>query len=95
MIYKIKGAKMQEEVSLKEVSSFMTNWVSSYKEEQKQDKYQSMLDKFSKEDLVKNYEELLYEKFALEDKLNSMQDENKILKEENERLKVSLLVSNK
>ncbi len=86
---------MKEEVSLKEASSFMTNWVSSYKEEQKQDKYQSMLDKFSKEDLVKNYEELLYEKFTLEDKINSLEDENKILKEENERLKVSLLVSNK
>jgi len=86
---------MQEEVSLKEASNFMTNWVSSYKEEQKQDKYQSMLDKFSKEDLVKNYEELLYEKFALEGKINSLEDENKILKEENERLKVSLLISNK
>ena len=86
---------MQEEVSLKEASNFMTNWVSSYKEEQKQDKYQSMLDKFSKEDLVRNYEELLYEKFALEGKINSLEDENKILKEENERLKVSLLVSNK
>lgn len=86
---------MQEEVSLKEASNFMTNWVSSYKEEQKQDKYQSMLDKFSKEDLVKNYEELLYEKFALEDKINSLRDENRILKLENEQLKVSLLVSNK
>ena len=86
---------MQEEISLKEASSFMINWVSSYKEEQKQDKYQFMLDKFSKEDLVKNYEELLYEKFALEDKLSSLEDENKLLKEENDRLKVSLLVSNK
>lgn len=86
---------MQEEVSLKEASNFISSWVSSYKEEQKQDKYQSMLDKFSKEDLVKNYKELLYEKFALEDKLNSLVDENKILKEENERLKVSLLVTDK
>ena len=86
---------MQQEISLKEASSFMINWVSSYKEEQKQDKYQFMLDKFSKEDLVKNYEELLYEKFALEDKLSSLEDENKLLKEENDRLKVSLLVSNK
>ena len=84
---------MQEEISLKEASNFMTSWVSSYKEEQKQDKYQSMLDKFSKEDLVRNYEELLYEKFALEDKINSLRDENRILKVENERLKVSLLVS--
>jgi|GEM_PF-1638038 len=84
---------MQEEVSLKEASSFMSSWVSDYKKEQKQDKYQSMLDKFSKEDLVKNYEELLYEKFALEDKLSSLEDENKLLKEENKRLKVSLLVS--
>ncbi|AXH12219.1 hypothetical protein [Halarcobacter bivalviorum] len=84
---------MQEEISLKEASSFMSSWVSDYKKEQKQDKYQSMLDKFSKEDLVKNYEELLYEKFILEDKINSLEDENKILKEENERLKVSLLVS--
>ncbi|NVJ52579.1 hypothetical protein [Halarcobacter sp.] len=86
---------MQEEISLKEASSFMSSWVSDYKKEQKQDKYQSMLDKFSKEDLVKNYEELLYEKFILEDKINSLEDENKILKEENDRLKVSLLVSNK
>ncbi|WP_419776686.1 hypothetical protein [Malaciobacter marinus] len=86
---------MEEEVSLKEASNFMSNWVSSYKEEQKQDKYKSMLDKFSKEDLVKNYEELLYEKFALEDKINSLRDENRILKVENERLKVSLLVSTK
>ncbi len=86
---------MQEEISLKEASSFMSSWVSDYKKEQKQDKYQSMLDKFSKEDLVKNYEELLYEKFTLEDKINSLEDENKILKEENDRLKVSLLVSNK
>tara|TARA_B100001063_G_scaffold245586_1_gene281698 strand:+ start:21403 stop:21543 length:141 start_codon:yes stop_codon:yes gene_type:complete len=44
---------MKEEASLKEASNFMSSWVSSYKEEQKQDKYQSMLDKFSKEDLVK------------------------------------------
>ncbi len=86
---------MQEEISLKEASNFISSWVSNYKEEQKQDKYQSMLDKFSKEDLVRNYEELLYEKFALEDKISSLEDENKILKEENERLKVSLLVSNK
>lgn len=86
---------MQEEVSIKEASNFMSNWVSSYKEEQIQDKYQLMLDKFSKEDLAKNYEELLYEKFALEDKLSSLEDENKLLKEENERLKVSLLVSTK
>ncbi len=86
---------MQEEVSIKEASNFISSWVSDYKKKQKQDKYQSMLDKFSKEDLVKNYEELLYEKFALEDKLNSLRDENKILKEENERLKVSLLISNK
>ncbi len=86
---------MQEEISLKEASNFISSWVSNYKEEQKQDKYQSMLDKFSKEDLVRNYEELLYEKFALEDKISSLEDENKFLKEENERLKVSLLVSNK
>lgn len=86
---------MKEEVSLKEASNFMSSWVSSYKEEQKQDKYQSMLDKFSKEDLAKNYEELLYEKFALENKINSLRDENKILKVENERLKVSLLVADK
>tara|TARA_B100001063_G_scaffold245586_1_gene281699 strand:+ start:21543 stop:21680 length:138 start_codon:yes stop_codon:yes gene_type:complete len=44
---------------------------------------------------VKNYEELLYEKFTLEDKVNSLRDENRILKVENEGLKVSLLVSNK
>lgn len=86
---------MQEELSLKEASNFMSSWVSDYKKEQKQDKYQSMLDKFSKEDLVINYEELLYEKFTLEDKINSLRDENRILKVENERLKVSLLVSNK
>lgn len=84
---------MREEISLKEASNFISIWFSDYKKEQKQDKYQSMLDKFSKEDLVKNYEDLLYEKFALEDKINSLVDENKILKEENERLKVSLLVS--
>ncbi len=84
---------MKEEVSLKKASTFISSWVSSYKEEQKQDKYQSMLDKFSKEDLVKNYEELLYEKFTLEDKINFLRDENRILKVENERLKVSLLIS--
>ena len=86
---------MQEEVSLKEASNFMSSWVSSYKKEQKQDKYQSMLDKFSKEELVQNYEKLLYEKFALEDKINFLKDENKLLKNENERLQISLLVSNK
>lgn len=84
-----------QDISLKEASSFMTSWVSSYKVEQKQDKYQSMLDKFSKEELVQNYEKLLYEKFALEDKINFLKDENKLLKDENERLQISLLVSNK
>lgn len=84
---------MQEKILLSEANNFMSNWVSNYKQEQQNNKYQGMLDSFSKEELVKNYEELLYEKFELEKEVNLLKKENQLLKRENEKLQISLLVS--
>lgn len=84
---------MQKEISITEANDFMSSWVNNYKKEQKDNKYQTMLDSFSKEELVQNYEALLSEKFALEKNLDLLKNENNFLKEENERLQLSLLVS--
>lgn len=84
---------MQEKILLSEVNNFMFNWVSNYKQEQENNKYQVMLDSFSKEELAKNYEELLYEKFELEKEVNLLKKENQLLKRKNEKLQISLLVS--
>lgn len=84
---------MQKEISITEANDFMSSWVNNYKKEQENNKYQTMLDSFSKEELVQNYEALLSEKFALEKNLDLLKNENNFLKEENERLQLSLLVS--
>ena len=84
---------MQKEISITEANDFMSSWVNNYKKEQEDNKYQTMLDSFSKEELVQNYEALLSEKFALEKNLDLLKNENNFLKEENERLQLSLLVS--
>jgi uncharacterized membrane protein YgaE (UPF0421/DUF939 family) len=84
---------MQKEISITEANNFMSTWVNNYKKEQEDNKYQTMLDSFSKEELVQNYEALLSEKFALEKNLDLLKNENNFLKEENERLQLSLLVS--
>jgi len=84
---------MQKEISITEANNFMSTWVNNYKKEQEDNKYQTMLDSFSKEELVQNYEALLSEKFALEKNLDLLRNENNFLKEENERLQLSLLVS--
>jgi len=84
---------MQKEISITEANNFMSSWVNNYKKEQEDNKYQTMLDSFSKEELVQNYEALLSEKFELEKNLDLLKNENNFLKEENERLQLSLLVS--
>jgi uncharacterized membrane protein YgaE (UPF0421/DUF939 family) len=84
---------MQKEISITEANNFMSSWVNNYKKEQEDNKYQTMLDSFSKEELVQNYETLLSEKFALEKNLDLLKNENNFLKKENERLQLSLLVS--
>lgn len=84
---------MQKEISITEANDFMSSWVNNYKKEQEDNKYQTMLDSFSKEELVQNYEALLSEKFTLEKNLDLLKNENNFLKEENERLQLSLLVS--
>lgn len=84
---------MQKEISITEANDFMSSWINNYKKEQVDNKYQTMLDSFSKEELVKNYEALLSEKFELEKNLDLLKNENNFLKEENERLQLSLLVS--
>jgi len=84
---------MQKEISITEANNFMSSWVNNYKKEQEDKKYQTMLDSFSKEELVQNYETLLSEKFDLEKNLDLLKNENNFLKEENERLQLSLLVS--
>jgi uncharacterized membrane protein YgaE (UPF0421/DUF939 family) len=84
---------MQKEISITEANDFMSSWVNNYKKEQEDNKYQAMLDSFSKEELVQNYEALLSEKFALEKNLDLLKNQNNFLKEENERLQLSLLVS--
>jgi uncharacterized membrane protein YgaE (UPF0421/DUF939 family) len=84
---------MQKEISITEANNFMSSWVNNYKKEQEDNKYQTMLDSFSKEELVQNYETLLSEKFDLEKNLDLLKNENNFLKEENERLQLSLLVS--
>ena len=86
---------MQKEISITEANNFMSTWVNNYKKEQEDNKYQTMLDSFSKEELVQNYEALLSEKFALEKNFDLLKNENNFLKEENERLQLSLLVSAK
>jgi uncharacterized membrane protein YgaE (UPF0421/DUF939 family) len=86
---------MQKEISITEANDFMSSWVNNYKKEQEDNKYQTMLDSFSKEELVQNYEALLSEKFALEKNFDLLKNENNFLKEENERLQLSLLVSAK
>ena len=84
---------MQKEISITEANNFMSSWINHYKKEQEDKKYQTMLDSFSKEELVQNYETLLSEKFDLEKNLDLLKNENNFLKEENERLQLSLLVS--
>ena len=84
---------MQKEISITEANDFMSSWINNYKKEQVDNKYQTMLDSFSKEELVKKYEALLSEKFELEKNLDLLKNENNFLKEENERLQLSLLVS--
>jgi hypothetical protein len=84
---------MQKEISITEANDFMSSWLTNYKKEQEDNKYQTILDSFSKEELVQNYEALLSEKFELEKNLDLLKNQNNFLIEENERLQLSLLIS--
>ncbi len=54
--------------------------------------YQMMLNNFSKDDLVKRYEEILMENISLQTKNEELVEKNYALKLENEQLKQSLMV---
>lgn len=56
------------------------------------DDYQLMLDNLSKDDLVKRYEEILFENLSLQRQNEELIEKNFVLRTENEQLKQSLMV---